>query len=81
MTDARPAPASPSAPGPEPRVAGKLVLNSGRTVSFEVPLGPTAEEVIEIMVRIPLVARDVNRATTAGVVALPNGGVIPIQRS
>ena len=60
---------------PEPRFAGRLVLASGRAVVVDFPLGITAEEMIELMVKLPGAVAQANMQARGPQIALPNGQV------
>ncbi len=60
------------------RVVGTLTLPSGAKVGLELPVGMSPEDVIDLIVRIPVLVAQANQRQVAGHVALPNGGLIPI---
>ncbi len=64
----------------EPRMAGQFTLSNGRRVGIDLPIPLSAEEVIELMMRIPGLASEANHRAAGPSLTLPSGQVVPITR-
>ncbi len=65
---------------PARRVAGSITLPSGALVRLEMPVGLARTDVIDRMVRIPVLVAQSNQQQAAGHIALPSGGLIPVPK-
>lgn len=65
----------------EPRATLRFTLSSGKTVGIDLPVGCTADDVIELMLHMPGVVASANqRAASGRAITLPNGQLVPVGR-